>query len=70
LKALAGDNANQDIANRFSKIKVNILDELTQKEETNKDMKEYTNYQRKTKIESELDTKYVMDTESPYKENV
>jgi len=65
----ARENANQDIASGFATIKVNILDELTQKEETNKDMKEYANYQRKIKITSELDTKYVKDAEPPYKEN-
>jgi len=65
----ARENANQDIANRFSTIKVNILDELTQKE-TGNDIKEYANYQRKIKVESELDAKYVKDAEYPYqKEN-
>jgi len=65
----ARENANLDIANMFSTIKVNITDELTQKE-TDDDIKEYANYQRKIKIESGLFTGYVKDVEGyPQKEN-
>ena len=65
----ARENANLDIASLFSTIKVDILDELTQRE-TNNDIKEYANYQRKIKIESSLYAGYVKDSEYPYqKEN-
>jgi len=64
----ARESANTDIAGLFSTIKVNILDELTQKE-TSDDIKEYANYQRKIKIEGSLYTGYVKDAEGyPKKE--
>jgi len=64
----ARENANQDIANRFSTIKVDILDELSQRETSN-DIKEYAKYQRKIKVESSLYTGFVKDAEQPYREN-
>jgi len=65
----ARENANSDIARLFSNIKVDILDELTQRD-TNGDVKEYANYQRKIKVEGGLYSAFVKDTEYPYpKEN-
>jgi len=65
----ARENANLDIASQFSTIKVNILDELTQRETSN-DIKEYANYQRKIKIEGGLYTGYVKDVDGyPQKES-
>jgi tetratricopeptide (TPR) repeat protein len=65
----ARENANLDIASLFSTIKVNILDELTQRETSN-DIKEYANYQRKIKIESGLYTGYIKDAQGyPQKED-
>jgi len=65
----ARENANSDIARLFSTIKVDILDELTQRE-TSDGIKEYANYQRKIKVEGGLYAGYIKDTEYPYqKEN-
>lgn len=65
-EAKAREDANVDITNQFSTIRVNILDELIQKE-TSDDIKEYANYQRNIKIEGELYAGYVKDTEYPYR---